>query len=80
MTDGVRVVNRGKIVGETSGVSGVMSCNGLLVGSDGSIHAMPELEARDPEVELMHEASVGRLSPEKLVRMTCPPKTGPVRM
>jgi hypothetical protein len=66
VSDGGAVVTRGHIVGETEGVRGVMACNGLLLGSGGSIHAIPELEARAPRVQLSHEASVGMISPEEL--------------
>ena len=43
-----------------------MACNGLLLGESGSIHAIPELVARDPRLELSHEASVGMISREEL--------------
>lgn len=66
VSDGGTVVTRGHIIGEVDGVRGVMSCNGLLLRREGSIHAIPELEAKAPRVQLSHEASVGMISPEEL--------------
>jgi Fe-S cluster assembly scaffold protein SufB len=66
VSDGGRVVTRAHIVGEVDGARGVMACNGLLLSAEGSIHAVPELEARAPRVQLSHEASVGMISREEL--------------
>lgn len=66
VSNGGKVTVRGKITGNVSGAKGYMSCNGLLLSPKGSIHAIPELEAKDPELDLSHEASVGMISDETL--------------
>ncbi len=43
-----------------------MACNGLLLSEKGFIHAIPELVAENPLLELSHEASVGMISREEL--------------
>jgi len=64
--DGGEVVTRGRIVGKAPGGKGSMACNGLLLGEEGFIHAIPELRGEDPHLELSHEASVGMISKEEL--------------
>ncbi len=66
VSEGGEVLTRGKIIGEKPLGVGSMACNGLLLGESGSIHAIPELVARDPRLELSHEASVGMISREEL--------------
>ena len=66
VSDGGSVINRGHIIGEVVGVCGHMECNGLLLAKEGSIHAIPELEGRSPDISLSHEASVGMISREEL--------------
>lgn len=48
------------------GASGYMSCNTLLVGDEAESIADPSLDTSEKSVELMHEASVGKVSYEKL--------------
>ncbi|HEX5623897.1 MAG TPA: SufD family Fe-S cluster assembly protein [Sulfuricurvum sp.] len=66
VSNGGKVVTRGKIIGKESGGRGSMSCNGLLLSEKGTIHAIPELVGENPHLELSHEASVGMISKEEL--------------
>lgn len=66
VSSGGKVLTRGKIIGQKPGGRGSMACNGLLLEQKGSIHAIPELVAEDPLLELSHEASVGMISKEEL--------------
>lgn len=66
VSNGGHVLTRGKIVGEKSGGRGTMACNGLLLSDNGFIHAIPELVANNPNLELSHEASVGMISKDEL--------------
>lgn len=66
VSSGGTVTTRGHIIGEVDEVRGSMTCSGLLLGQQGRIHAIPELEGRAPRVQLSHEASVGMISPEEL--------------
>lgn len=66
VSSGGRVISRGKIVGVEKDVKGHIECNGLLLDKNGVIVSIPELDARNPEVELTHEAAVGKISKEEL--------------
>ncbi|MFT7859295.1 MAG: SufD family Fe-S cluster assembly protein [Sulfurimonas sp.] len=65
VADGGDIIVRGKITGDKAGAKGTMSCNGLMLDKS-QIHAIPELVANDPNLELSHEASVGMISEEML--------------
>lgn len=66
VSNGGNVTIRGKITGDVAGAKGSMSCNGLMLSTNSHIHAIPELVANDPNLELSHEASVGMISQETL--------------
>ena len=66
VSTGGTVIARGHLVGEATGVKGHLECRGLLLSSEGAIHAIPELEARAEEVEMSHEAAVGKIAREEL--------------
>jgi uncharacterized protein len=63
---GGRVVSRGQLVGKVPGVRGHLECRGLILAPGGSILAVPELEGDAPDLELSHEAAVGRINPEEV--------------
>ena len=66
VSNGGEVTTRGKIIGKHPNGRGAMACNGLLLSKKGYIHAIPELVAEDPQLELSHEASVGMISKDEL--------------
>lgn len=66
VSDGGNIIIRGKITGDVAGAKGSMACNGLMLSNDSQIHAIPELVANNPDIELSHEASVGMISEETL--------------
>ncbi|MBE0466207.1 MAG: SufD family Fe-S cluster assembly protein [Candidatus Desulforudis sp.] len=66
ITTGGDVINRGHLVGEVAGVKAHLECHGLLLTSQGVIHAIPELEARTEGAEMSHEAAVGKIAPEEI--------------
>ncbi|GIT97524.1 SufD family Fe-S cluster assembly protein [Sulfurovum sp. TSL1] len=66
VSNGGKVITRGKIIGKHPNGRGSMSCNGLLLSKKGFIHAIPELLGEDPHLELSHEASVGMISKDEL--------------
>ncbi|MDP2662931.1 MAG: SufD family Fe-S cluster assembly protein [Dehalococcoidia bacterium] len=45
---------------------GAAERRGLILADDGTIHAIPELLGRLPDVDLSHEAAVGKIAEEKL--------------
>ena len=65
ISKGGRVVARGHIVAEARDVKGHLECRGLIL-EEGEILAIPELEAKCPNVDLSHEAAIGRIAEEEI--------------
>jgi len=65
--DESRVVSRGRIIGLARGVKGHIECRGLIFSDRSYIDAVPELEARAYDVQLTHEAAVGRIAEEEIL-------------
>ena len=65
LTTGGEVISRGRLVGEVKEVKGHLECKGLIL-KKGFIHAIPELVAKTDEVELSHEAAVGKIAQEEI--------------
>jgi hypothetical protein len=63
---GGEIIVRGHIVGEAPEVRGHLECRGLMLSEKGTIHAIPELEARYPNVDLSHEAAIGKIAEEEI--------------
>ncbi|MDY2985511.1 MAG: SufD family Fe-S cluster assembly protein [Synergistes jonesii] len=65
VSTGGTVYARGHLIGEAAGVRAHLECNGLLLSDSGTIHAVPELEARHKDLEMSHEAAVGKINQEE---------------
>lgn len=63
---GGTVVARGHLVGNAEKVKAHLECQGLILKEQGIIHAIPELEAHVSDVEMSHEASVGKIAQEEI--------------
>ena len=63
---GGSILNRALLVGQASGTSGFLGCDGLKLSDTGEILAVPALQAESAESQLSHEASVGMIDAEKL--------------
>lgn len=61
-TDSSKIVSRARISSEASGVKGHIECRGLILNDGSSIWTVPELDSTVKDVELTHEAAVGKLS------------------
>ena len=48
MTTGGTIFARGHLLGEVPEVRAHLECSGLILAERGSLHAIPELEARGP--------------------------------
>ena len=66
VSSGGEIVARGRLLAEAPDVRGHLECRGLLMSTDGRIAAVPELDAKHPDVELSHEAAVGRIGEEEV--------------
>lgn len=66
ITTGGIMIARGQMVGAASGVKGHLECKGLILNDKGIQIAIPELEARVPDVEMTHEAAVGKIAQDQV--------------
>jgi len=66
VSDGGTVISRQMLSGEQADTIGHMECSGLLLDDKGSIHSIPELKGGHPDVNLSHEAAVGKISSEEI--------------
>lgn len=66
ITMGGNVVARGHFIGEAEGVKAHLECRGLILSDRGKIHAIPELEGSVRDLEMTHEAAVGKIAPEEI--------------
>jgi len=59
---------RGDIVGKAEGVKGHLECRGLILGEKGKgmIYSVPELTATLNDVDLSHEAAIGKIAEEEI--------------
>jgi Fe-S cluster assembly scaffold protein SufB len=60
------IYNRGNLIGIAKGIKAHMDCRGLIMKQGGTILAIPELEARTADVDMTHEASIGRVAEEQI--------------
>lgn len=63
---GGSVTARGHIMAESPRTAGHIECRGLLLSEKGRIHAIPEMETEFRDVELSHEAAIGKIRREEL--------------
>lgn len=66
ITTGGTVYARGHLVGEAPGIKAHLECKGLILKEDGVQIAIPELDARVPDVEMTHEAAVGKIAQDQV--------------
>ncbi len=65
ITIGGRIVARGEMIANEKGAKGHLECKGLVLGK-GSQLAIPVLEANVDDVELTHEAAVGKIAKDQV--------------
>jgi Fe-S cluster assembly scaffold protein SufB len=66
VTTGGKVIARGDMIGAAPKVKGHLECDGLILSDEGLIHAVPELRGELADVDLSHEAAVGKVSQEEI--------------
>ncbi len=65
ISNGGDIVARGHLIGNEPGIKAHLECRGLLLNG-GLIHAIPELEAYIDDVEMSHEAAIGKIAQEEI--------------
>lgn len=63
---GGRIIARGHLKAEAASVKAHLECRGLVISERGTIHAVPELETDFRDVDLSHEAAIGKISKEEI--------------
>jgi hypothetical protein len=63
---GGEVIARGRMTGRVPGARAHLECVGLLLSDKGRIYSIPELDGRSKDLDMSHEAAVGRISEEEL--------------
>ena len=66
VTRGGNIVARGHLKGETGGIRAHLECHGLILEEGGAILAVPELEGHHPDVDMSHEAAVGKIAQQEV--------------
>ena len=65
ITIGGKMIARGEMIANAKGSKGHLECKGLVIGK-GSQLAIPVLEANIDDVELTHEAAVGKIAKDQV--------------
>ncbi len=63
---GGEIINRGELIGLEPGIKAHLECSGMVLGEGGVIRAIPILEAAHADVDMSHEASVGKIAQEEI--------------
>ena len=66
ITTGGTIIARGQLIGNSPGIKAHLECKGLILSDKGVQIAIPELEARFPDVEMTHEAAVGKIAQDQV--------------
>ncbi len=66
ITRGGRMVARGRLVGNSAGAKAHLECRSIVLEDGGSTEAIPELEATVADVEMTHEAAVGKIARDQI--------------
>jgi Fe-S cluster assembly scaffold protein SufB len=65
-----QIYSRGHLAGRVPNVKGHLECHGLVLSDDSMIYAVPELEGSSTELEMSHEAAVGKIAEEEVMYLT----------
>ncbi len=66
ISGGGRIVSRGYLLGAKPKIHAHLECSGMILKEGGSLYTIPELEALVDDVEMSHEAAVGKIAEEEL--------------
>ncbi len=67
ITEGGKIWVRGHLIGEAPEIKAHLECLGLILNKGGSIHAIPELEGCVNNLDMTHEASVGKIAKDEIL-------------
>ena len=64
--NGGKIVARGRLIGNCNGAKAHLECRSIMLKDGGSTVAIPELEASVADVEMTHEAAVGKIARDQI--------------
>lgn len=64
--NGGKIIARGRLVGNCTGAKAHLECRSIMLNDEGSTIAIPELEASVADVEMTHEAAVGKIARDQI--------------
>ncbi len=65
-TDNARVIARSDVIGEGANAKGHIECRGLMLSDSAEVDSIPELKATRKDLDLSHEAAVGKIAEEEI--------------
>ncbi len=65
-TDNARVIARSDVIGEGANAKGHIECRGLMLSDSAEVDSIPELKATRKDLDLSHEAAVGKVAEEAI--------------
>ncbi|MCW3130776.1 MAG: SufD family Fe-S cluster assembly protein [Methanophagales archaeon] len=65
-TDRAEVIARSDVIGEGANAKGHIECRGLMLSDTAKIDSIPELRATRKDLDLSHEAAVGKIAEEEI--------------
>lgn len=66
ITKGGRMIARGRLVGNADGAKAHLECRSIVLEDGGLTLAIPELESTVADVEMTHEAAVGKIARDQI--------------
>lgn len=63
---GGKIIARGHLKAENKDIKAHLECRGLILSERGSIHAIPEMESDFRDVDMSHEAAIGRINKDEI--------------
>jgi len=63
---GGQIIARGRLIGNAPGAKAHLECRSIMIDDGGSSIAIPELEAHVADVEMTHEAAVGKIARDQI--------------
>ena len=65
-TDSAKIVARSDVIGEGANAKGHIECRGLMLSDSAEVDSIPELKAKLKDLDLSHEAAVGKIAEEEI--------------
>lgn len=60
------IITRGDLLGKSQDARGHLECMGLILSNDSKIYSIPELRGECTDMELSHEAAVGKIAEDEI--------------